>query len=330
LIPLQVDPDIDISTITQEINDSYKLKTSFTRLSGSQSDNLLGGKITDYLPIRRSQVLLLLSDISDFTDKYQGLSLLPDELIIDILAKLPVKSIIDLCQSSQDLNRFCDDEQLWRYLVGRDFSLDRKPDNKTWKEIYSIEYSKKYSHLTIDQKLVIAARKGILATVKIALNLGATSYNIAYIKAEAGGHLEVVKFLSDLIRSSIIPSKRKGKSLSDRLKEIVDHNAGVETRKKDFPSPPFAPLGNEKLLDVSRLEQNGVGAREISLQNLPRSNCYTGNLPITSNSIEKYAMALNMLDPGFFNNDINGKLRYLREFERYCGPAFGYKDTDKY
>jgi hypothetical protein len=66
------------------------------------------------------------------------------------------------------------------------------------------------------------------------------------------------------------------------------------------------------------------------LQNLPRSNCYTGNLPITSNSIEKYAMALNMLDPGFFNNDINGKLRYLREFERYCGPAFGYKDTDKY
>lgn len=60
---------------------------------------------------------------------------LPNELIILILSDVPIRDILNFCQTSKAYHQYCNSEFLWKMLYERDF-----PNKELQKETYQASY----------------------------------------------------------------------------------------------------------------------------------------------------------------------------------------------
>lgn len=75
----------------------------------------------------------------------EGLFLtLPDELILDILTKLPISNLLHLCQTNQRIYNICQDEKFWKIKYNNDFP-DIPRSYMSWKQSYLDIYNSIYN-----------------------------------------------------------------------------------------------------------------------------------------------------------------------------------------
>jgi hypothetical protein len=127
------------------------------------------------------------------------LNTLPPEVILKIIQDLPAREITSLCQSSQYLNSFCSDWNLWEKKAFADFAFPRNLFKQTTLQLPFQRYLqvRAYSY-NPDQYLVAAARSGQTQLVDYLLRSGghqARTIIDALVAAAANGNNEVVKRL---------------------------------------------------------------------------------------------------------------------------------------
>ena len=216
LYPIQVSNDTTINDVINALQNTYQIQVSINILAWQERRELrYEEKISNLLPRRTNQILFLAEDISSFLTQYSYLNNLPYVPLMTVLKELQVIDIIKLCQSSAMLASFCQENQLWNYLVRRDLQVTSKPNDITWKQYYYQEIAKRSNWVLKD-----GARRGDLGLVRSALYFGATRYNEAMWAAGAGGHREIIEIL--LERGATDYNETMATAAYKRKPEIVE------------------------------------------------------------------------------------------------------------
>ncbi len=131
---LQVEPHFAIEYIILMLNNLYNVSGHIFKMNVGLLSPY--DAISDILPFRYGQIILILGNDPAIEEKYSYLASMPDEVLWEIIRTLPAADIISLCSSAKRFKPFCQDQLLWKELVRRDFGVDTKPQDMTWKIFY--------------------------------------------------------------------------------------------------------------------------------------------------------------------------------------------------
>ncbi len=142
LYTLQVESHFTIEYIILMLNNLYNVNGNIYKMNVGLL--LPYDTISDVLPARQEQIILMLGNDPAIAEKYSYLYSMPDEVIWEIIKTLPVGDILSLCSSTKRFEPFCQDELLWKELMRRDFGVDAKPQNMTWEMLYFSRIPSRY------------------------------------------------------------------------------------------------------------------------------------------------------------------------------------------
>lgn len=89
-----------------------------------------------------------------------ALSMLPDELLMEIVINTPISELDKLCLSSSKLRDICSDDLVWKQKLEKDHMMGDKPDNMTYQQWY-----RDMSEFVFDPKLLRKEKEDYLFDV---------------------------------------------------------------------------------------------------------------------------------------------------------------------
>ncbi len=77
---------------------------------------------------------------------------LPSDIFTELLLKADLGTISKLCQTNREIFHICNNEIFWQKKTEQDYSIDSKPNDISWMQIYLISKHGKFVSIFINDK----------------------------------------------------------------------------------------------------------------------------------------------------------------------------------